>query len=179
MKKSEAEEVLKDTIIYANAEIKKEKKISKNIFDYIWNFSFVNNSIFVIFKYETPVKYSKDIINVNIPIDVNINLNNYKNANAILIKNNDNTYDLYINVTQTLSTIIFDDKDKTNNLLRAGNRMIVDFQSERLRGFLPDGSDTEDIQHIYYIDNSFDKIANMDNSELINIQNKILIWERD
>ena len=96
-----------------------------------------------------------------------------------MIKNNDNTYDLYINVTQTLSTIIFDDKDKTNNLLRAGNRMIVDFQSERLRGFLPDGSDTEDIQHIYYIDNSFDKIANMDNSELINIQNKILIWERD
>ena len=48
MNKDEAEEVLKDTIIYANAEIKKrKKKISKNIFDYIWNFSFVNNSIFV------------------------------------------------------------------------------------------------------------------------------------
>ena len=83
MNKDEAEEVLKDTIIYANAEIKKRKKRYLKIFLIIFGIlALLIIAYLLIFKYETPVKYSKDIINVNIPIDkgidVNINLNNYK-----------------------------------------------------------------------------------------------------
>ena len=71
------------------------------------------------------------------------------------------------------------DNDKTNNLLRVGNHMIVDFQSEKLRGYIPNGNDAEVIKNIYYIDNLSKKNMNMSDDELINYPNKILIWERE
>ena len=137
----------------------------------------------LIFKYEIPVEYSEKIVEVNIPedkgIDIKINLKNYKNANAILVKIDENTYDLYISVTQTLATKILNDNDKSNNLLRVGDNMIVDFQSGRLRGYIPNGNNPESIKHIYYIDNLSKKTMCMIDTELINYQNKTLIWEKD
>ena len=48
---------------------------------------------------------------------------------SVLVKTSENTYDLYINVTTTLSNKIFNDNDKSDNFLRVGNGIIVDFES--------------------------------------------------
>ena len=184
MNKDEAEKVIKDTIEYANQEIKKSKiRYLKNFLIIFLIFVILIAIYLLVFKYEIPVKYSNEIVEVNIPedkgVDIKINLKNYKNANALLVKTDENTYDLYINVTQTLATKIFNDNDKSNNLLRVGNNMIVDFQSASLRGFIPNGNNYESIKHVYYIDNLSNKVMSMNDNELINYSNKILIWERE
>ena len=96
-----------------------------------------------------------------------------------LYKIDENSYDLYVNVTQTLATKIFKDNDKSNNLLRVGNNMVVDFQSEGLRGYIPNGDNYESIKHIYYIDNLSNKNMTLNDSELLNYKNKTLIWEKE
>lgn len=135
--------------------------------------------LFVMFKYETPVKYSENIVTIHVPIDLgidmHINLSNYKRTNAALVKLDDDTYDLYINITQTLGTKLFDESDKTSHLTRVGNGLVADFHSHRILEWLPEGKDSEIIEHIYYMNSSFN---NMDDKELINDKNKILIWER-
>ena len=184
MNKEEAEKVVKETIEYANTEIEKSKKrYIKKFFIIIGIVLLLILAYLVVFKYEMPLKYSKEMVEVTIPedqgIDIKINLSNYKNAKALLVKTDENTYDLYINITQTLATKIFDESDKSDNLLRLGNGMIVDFQSASLRGFIPNGNNAESIKHIYYIDNLSTKIMNMSDNELINYSNKTLIWERE
>lgn len=183
MNKEEAEKVVKETIEYANTEIKKSKRrYIKRFFIIFGIILLLILTYLVVFKYEMPLKYSKDIVEATIPedqgIDIKINLSNYKNAKALLVKTDENAYDLYINITQTLATKIFDDSDKSNNLLRVGNSMIVDFQSASLRGFIPNRNNAESIKHIYYIDNLSTKIMNMSDNELINYPNRTLIWER-
>jgi len=184
MNKGEAEKVVKDTIEYANQEIKKIK--TRYLKKFLITFGIVMlliTTYLLIFKYEIPVKYSNSIVEVNIPedkgIDIKIGLDNYKSANAILVKIDENTYDLYINITQTISTKIFKDNDKSNNMLRVGNNMVVDFQTEKLRGYIPNGNDDESIKHIYYIDNLSNKTLLMSDSELLNYKNKTLIWEKN
>lgn len=184
MDKEEAEKVIKDTIEYANQEIKKSKSRYLKHFVIIFGILvLLIISYLLVFKYEIPVKYSNGIVEVNIPedqgLDINVNLSNYKNARAILVEIDENTYDLYVNITQTLSTKIFDDNDKSNNYLRVGNSMVVDFQSGNLREFIPNGNNADSIKHIYYIDNLSNKIMVMTDSELINYKNKTLIWERN
>ena len=184
MNKEEVENIIKETIQYANEEIKKSKKKTLKILLIILIVIFLLvMSIALIFKYEIPVKYNKDIVDISIPtdkgIDIKINLNNYKNTNAVLVKVDENNYDLYMNITQTLATKIFKDNDKSNNLLRVGNSMIVDFQSGKLQEYIPNGNNEEVIQHIYYIDNLSKKIKTMDDNELIKYENKVLIWEND
>ncbi len=184
MNREEAEKVVKETIEYANQEIKKKKKRYLKIFVAILGIIVLLTSVYLfVFEYETPVKYSKDMVNVIVPedkgLDIKINLPNYKETNAILVKIDENSYDLYINITQTISTRIFDDNDKSDNMLRVGNGMVVDFQSGLLQEYLPNGNPGESIMHIYYIDNLSDKTMTMDDSELINYKNKILIWTRE
>lgn len=184
MNKEEAEKVVKETIEYANQEIKKKKKKYLKIFVAILGIIVLLTSAYLfMFEYETPVKYSIDMVKVNVPedkgLDIKINLPNYKKTNAILVKIDENSYDLYINVTQTISTRIFDDNDESDNMLRVGNGMVVDFQSGLLQEYLPNGNPGESIMHIYYIDNLSDKTMTMDDSELINYKNKILIWTRE
>ena len=184
MNKDEAEKVVKDTIEYANQEIKKSKiRYLKTFLIIFLIFVILITVYLLVFKYEIPVKYSEEIVEVNIPedkgLDIKINLKNYKNINALLEKTDENAYDLYINVTQTLATKIFNDNDRSNNLLRVGNNMIVDFQSASLRGFIPNGNNDESIKHIYYIDNLSNKIMSMNDNELMNYSNKVLIWERE
>ncbi len=184
MNKDEAEKIVKETIEYANQEIKKSKiKYLKNCLIVCGILALIIITYLIMFKWEIPVKYSNSLIEVNIPedngIDIKIGLENYKNANAVLVKINENFYDLYINVTQTLATKIFKDNDKSNNLLRVGNSIIIDFQSERLRGYIPNGNNAENIKHIYYIDNLSNKNMTLNDSELLNYKNKILIWEKE
>lgn len=184
MNKEEAEKVVKDTIKYANQEIKKSKiKYLKKFLIIFGIVVLLITTYLLLFKYEIPVKYSNSIVEVNIPedkgIDIKISLDNYKSANAILVKIDENTYDLYINITQTISTKIFKDNDKSNNLLRVGNNMVVDFQTEKLRGYMPNGNNAESIKHIYYVDNLSNKIMGMSDNELLNYKNKTLIWERN
>jgi len=183
MNKSEAEKVIKDTIEYANEEIKRSKKKNLKLSLIVFGILiFLIVLYFGIFKYETPVKYNDKLIKVNIPddggLDIYVNLENYKRVKAVLVKTSDNTYDLYINVTSTLSNKMFNDNDKSDNFLRVGNGIIVDFESGELRGYIPHGYKSYVIKHIYYIDNLSNKISTMDDNELINYKNKVLVWSR-
>ena len=99
MNKEEAEKVVKDTIEYANKEIEKNKKrYLRNVIIILATFLVLILAFFMVFKYEMPIKYSKDIVEVNIPedqgLDIKINLSNYKSANALLVKTGEDTYDL-------------------------------------------------------------------------------------
>jgi len=184
MNKSETEKVLKETIQYANDEIKKNKKrYLKITIISISTIALFLIGYLLIFKFEIPIKYNKEIVDVSIEEDtslrIEINLSNYKNGNAILVKTDDESYDLYINITQTLATKIFSDSDKSNNAIVVGNNMIVDFQAEALREYIPNGNSTEAIKNIYYINNLSNKIATMTDEELINYKDKILIWQRN
>jgi len=183
MNKNDAEKVIKDTIEYANEEIERnKKKYLKRIFVVVGFALFLLMLFFVLFKYEIPVKYDNKLIDVKKPIDggldIYVNKDNYKRVNAVLVKTSDNTYDLYINVTSTLSNKMFNDNDKSDNFLRVGNGIIVDFESGELRGYIPHGYKSYVIKHIYYIDNLSNKVSTMDDNELINYKNKVLVWSR-
>lgn len=183
MNKNEAEKIIKETVEYANKEIVKvRKKCTKNILIILGIILLLIVTYLLIFKYEIPVKYNEEMIKTELSEDqalvMTINLSNYKNAKAILVKIDDNTYDLYINITQTLATKIWKDDDKSNNLLRIGNNMIIDFQTEKVREYMPNSNTIENLNRIYYVDTLNDKIATMDDQELMNYQNKVLIWER-
>ena len=183
MNKNEAEKIIKDTIEYANEEIKKSKrkylKLSLIVFGIL---IFLIGLYFGIFKYEIPIKYNDKLINVKIPedggIDIYVKLENYKRMKSVLVKTNDSEYDLYINVTSTLFTKLFLDNDKSDNFLRVGNGIIVDFQSGELRGYIPNGYRSYAIKNIYYIDNLSKRINSMADSELINYKDKVLVWSR-
>lgn len=183
MNKNEAEAVIKDTIEYANNEIKKNKVRSRNRVLILFGcMLLLVISYLMIFKYEIYVGYADNLIDVKVPedggLDIKINLPNYNNADAIWVKTDDNSYDLYINVTQTILTKIAKSGDESDNLLRVGNGMIVDFKSETVLGYIPDGNSAENIMHVYYIDKLSNEIMCMDNSELINYEKKTLIWTR-
>ena len=180
MNKNEAESVIKETIEYANKEIEKNKK--KTLRGAIIAVCMVVVIVvigIVAVTYESPVKYSDNLISVNVPedegIDISINLNNYKSADGILVKQADGTYDLYIGITQTLITKV-SKSDET--LVRVGSGIIVDYNSEKLIAFMPEETVPEDIMHVYYIDNLTDEIMCMNDSELINYANKTLVWTR-
>ena len=178
MNKNDVEKVIKDTIEYANLEIERNKKKYLKIMVVVFGiFLFLLITYFVIFKYEVSVNYSDKLISVKIPIDggidIYVNSENYRRANAMLVKTNDSEYDLYINVTSTLFTSLVSDNDKSDNLLRVGNGIIIDFQSGELMGYIPNGNKSDSIKHIYYVDN----LSNDDN-KLINSKNKVLVWSR-
>ncbi len=182
MEKHEAEKIIKDTIEYANKEIEKSKKKSAKIICGIIAVIFVLILSYVlVFVYEMPVKYRQGIVEVKIPedkgIDISVKLQNYKSAKAVLVQTDEDTYDLYINITQTLASKLFQDSDENNNLLRVGNGMIVDYQSERLQGYIPNGKDYVAIKHVYYVKELSAKIAAMDDKELVEYKDKTLIWE--
>lgn len=183
MNKNEAEKVIKDTIEYANKEIERnKKKYLKRIFVVVGFILFLLILFLMLFKYEIPVKYNNKLIDVKMPIDggldIYVNKDNYKRVNAVLVKTDENIYDLYINVTYTLSNIIFKDNDKSNNFLRVGNGIIVDFESGELNGYIPNGNKADSIKHIYYVNNLSNKVSSMDDNSLINYKDKILVWSR-
>ena len=183
MNKSDAEKIIKDTIEYANGEIERSKKKYLRVSLIIFGvFIFLIFLYFVIFKFEIPVKYNDKLIKVNIPIDggldISVNLDNYKRVKAVLVKTNDSEYDLYINVTSTVFTNLFIDNDKSDNFLRVGNGIIIDYHSSELMGYVPNGNKSDVIKNIYYIDNLSNRISAMDDKKLINYKDKILIWSR-
>lgn len=181
MNKNEAEVVIKETIEYANKEIEKNKKKSKNIIlAVICGFVVLIAGYFLMFKMEIPLKYSDDLIKVVVPkdggLDVYVNVNNYKSADGVLVKTSDGYYDLYIGVTQTLSTKFI--KNDNPNTMRVGNGIIVDFNSNTLIEYLPEQIQAESIMNVYYIDKLTDEIKRMDDSELVMYTNKTLVWSR-
>lgn len=176
MSKENNEEVVKEIIEYANGEIKKSKKKHLIIlFTILASVALLSIAILFAFMYEIPVTYSEDLIEVNIPIDtgldIKVNLPNYKIAKAALVKGDKNTYNLYINISQTLVTKIFNDKDKSDNFVRIGNNIVVDYQSGLLMGSLPSGYNDESIMNIYYVDNF--------SAKNITTNNGVLVWTRN
>ena len=183
MNKNDAEKIIKDTIEYANYEIERSKKKYLKLSLIIFGILIFLIVLYLgIFKYETPVKYNDKLIKVNIPddggLDIYVNLKNYKRAKSVLVKIDESSYDLYINVTTTLSKRMFDDNDKSDNFLRVGNGIVVDFESGELSRYIPNGNNADAIKRIYYIDNLSNKVATMNDRELINYKDKILIWSR-
>lgn len=184
MASKETEQIVEDTIKYANEEIKRIKNnyLKKTLL--IISILIVVTSFFIaVFKYEKPLKYNDKMVEVVIPegkgIDIKIDLPNYSSTKAVLVKVDEEYYDLYINVTTTLANKIFKDEDKINNLLRVGNGMIVDYQSEALMGFIPSGLDSSVIKRIYYVDNLLSKTATLSDNKLTSYKDKTLIWERE
>ena len=108
MTKDETEKILKETIEYANSEIKSFKKKYLKKFFIVFGIVLTSIILFlIVFKYEIPVKYNKNLIQVNIPLDqgldIKINLSNYKNAKALLVKIDEDSYDF-----GAMSTIILE-----------------------------------------------------------------------
>lgn len=176
MSKEIDENAVKEIIEYANNEITKSKKKHLTILlSILASIVLLSTASLFVFMYEMPVSYSEDLIEVNIPVDkgldIKVNLPNYKNAKVSLVQVDENTYDLYINVSQTLATKIFNDKDKSNNFLRVGNSMVVDYQSGLLLGLLPSGYNDESIMNIYYIDDF--------SAKNIATNNGVLVWTRN
>lgn len=180
MNKNEAESVIKETIEYANKEIAKNKKKTRNgIIIAICSVLVLVIAYMVVFKLEMPVKYADNLVAVNVPedegLDININLNNYKSAKGVLVKSSDSTYDLYIGLTQTLYTKASKGEE---HFIRVGNGMIVDFNSGSLIEYMPGESVAENIMHVYYIDNLSNEVICMNDEDLINYDKKTLVWSR-
>lgn len=183
MSKENDEKVVKEIIEYANNEIKKsKKKFATILISLIAGIALIATAVFFAFAFEMPVPYTEGMIKAEIPedegLDISINLPNYKNAKAILVNVDENSYDLYLCVNQTLATKIWKDNDNANNLLRVGNGIVVDYQSESLCGYLPNGSKAENIANVYYVDNLSENMMIMNDAELIEYENKVLIWAR-
>ena len=176
MSEKNNEDVVKEIIEYANGEIAKSKKKHLIILlSILASIALLSSALLFAFMYEIPVSYSEDLIEVNIPVDtgldIKVNLPNYKIAKAFLVKGDKNTYNLYINVFQTLVTKIFNDKDKSDNFVRVGNNIVVDYQSGLLMGSLPSGYNEESIMNIYYID--------VFSAKNITTKNGVLVWTRN
>lgn len=176
MSKEKDEATVKEIIEYANNEITKSKRKHLTILlSELASIVLLSTTFFFVFMYEMPVSYSEELIEVNIPVDtgldIKVNLPNYKTARVFLAQADENTYDLYINVSQTLATKIFNDKDKSDNFLRVGNNIVVDYQSGLLMGSLPSGYNDESIMNIYYIDRF--------SAKNITTNNGILVWTRN
>lgn len=183
MTNKKTEQIVEDTIKYANDEISRiKKKYLKTGFSIFVGILIIVSLFMFVFKYEIPTKYNDKLIEVLNPVDqsldLQINLSNYSEAKAILVKADDESYYLYVNVTRTLSTKTFKDKDKTDHMLRVGNGMIFDFQSKTIRGYIPNGLDTSVIKRIYYIDNLSNEILTKSDDKLLDLKDKTLIWER-
>ncbi len=183
MSKENDEKVVKEIIEYANNEIKKsKKKFTTILISVIAGIALIATAIFFVFAIEMPVPYSEGMIEAEIPVDegldIYINLLNYKNAKAILVNVDENSYDLYFCVNQTLATKILRDSDHANNLLRAGNGIVVDYQSESICGYLPNDPKAENIANVYYVDNLSKEFMTMDDADIIAYENKILVWTR-
>lgn len=182
MDKNESERIIKETIEYANMEIQKNKKKSRYIIGGILlTFVFLIVSYPLLFIRESPVNYSEGIVSVKIPIDegvdIAVNLPNYKRATAVLVQTEDNKYDMYMGITHTVATKIFNEYDDSDHLLRAGNGIILDFQSEQVVLHIPNG-DENSIQRVYYV-NDFSTIIDENPSvNFAEVTDKTLVWER-
>lgn len=180
MNKKEVEQTLKNTIEYSENEIKRNKRkyLKIGISILVIFFVLVLSYQFAL-KYEMPAKYKEGIIDVKIPedkgIDIYTSLLNYKEFNYVLVKNEDN-YDLYISITETLMTKLFKDNNiyiGNTHFLRVSGTSIKDFKSGKNSVH---GIKEESIKRIYYVNKILKE--NEDTQWLSNNANKTLIWER-
>ena len=173
MSKETDEKVVKEIIEYANNEIKKSKKKHLIIFmSALASVILLSAAFFFVFMHEMPVSYSEDLFDVGISVDKSliVKVNQpYKNAKVMLVQVDENTYDLYFNVSRTLSTKIINDNDKSNDFLKVVNLMVIDYQSGEiltLWSLVPE--DLSNIRNIYYTENFF-------NENIVN-HDGILVW---
>ena len=173
MSKDTDEKVVKEIVEYANNEIKKSKKKHLMILILVLaSIILLSTALFFMFTYERSVSYSEDLFDVGISVDkfLIIKVNQpYKNAKAMLVQVDENTYDLFINVSRTLSTKILNDNDKSNDFLKVVNLMVIDYQSGEiltLWSLVPE--DLSNIRNIYYAEN-------FTNENIMN-NDGILVW---
>ena len=173
MSKETDEKIVKEIIEYANNEIKNSKnKYLKILISVLASIILLSTAFFSVFMYEMPVSYSEDLFDVDISADKSliIKVNQpYKEAKALLVQVDENTYNLYFNVSRTLSTKLFNDNDKSNDFLKVVDLMVIDYQSGKILTLWGlDYKDLSNIRNIYYTENlSNENITNNDG---------ILIW---
>ncbi len=182
MPKNEVEKVLKNTIEYSNKEINKtKKKFITGLSISLILIVLILGIYHFVFKLETTLDYKDGLVNVEVPQDngiyIKVNLKNYSNGLAMLVKLDENTYDLYVNVTQTLADKIFKSNDPSNHMMRIGNGMLIDFKSQETRLYMPNNLDCSAIKHIYYVNEDFYELLKEKDEQLINIKDKTLLWE--
>lgn len=179
MNKEEMEQTLKNTIQYSTEEIKKTKRKYIRIGFVLFGTLLI---LFVMYQFalnlEMPVKYKEGLINVTIPvdegIDIYVGLPNYTRTSSVLIKTDEDNYELYINVTQTLMTKLVKDHGILGNFLRVSDTIIKDYQSSDVTS-IENGADC--IKRIYYVNQKLDE-KNVDKNKLMHAD-KVLIWERN
>ena len=174
------DEILKETIEFSSNEIKKSKsKYLRIISVLVAVFILIIATYYLGFIQEHVVKYSDEIIEVIVPVDSGLDIHikdiNYKNGNAVLVKTSENNYDIYINVTQTISSKILPDLEKDDNFIRLGGEICVDYQSNNVRFYVPGNSV---INNIYYIEKRFSEFDTLDDKQLMNIVDKKLVWSK-
>jgi hypothetical protein len=158
------------------------KQVRRKIAAYILlSFAVVLLGYYFIFAYEFNVKYSDDLVSVTIPvdggIDIYINVKNYKEAYAVFEKVSENGYNVYITAVNNVITKLAPELDPTDHLVRIGNNLCFDFQSDSLRFNLPENAEVE---RIYYYDGNAQKLnAVVDSDEFANaVKDAVLIWEK-
>lgn len=171
------DEILKETIEFSSREISKTKIKFQKTTTILTSIVIILSLLYYIgFIQEHSVKYNSHLIIVQEPVDsgldIHINLSNYKNGNAVLVKTSVNNYDIYLNVTQTISTMIFADNDTSDNFIRIGNNICYDFQSGSVRFSV---SEDSIINNIYYIDLD---VRNSTENEIVQSETKTLVWEQ-
>ena len=83
---------------------------------------------------------------------------------------------IYIKVTQNILTKLFKDSDQSNNLIRIGNNICIDFQSNKIRFYL---TNNIKINNIYYIEDNYKNIKDLSDEELMKAENKVLIIQNN
>ena len=154
------DEILKETIEFSSNEIKKSKSKYLRIITVL-----VAVFILIISTYYL----------VDSGLDIHIKDINYKNGNAVLVKTSENNYDIYINVTQTISSKIIPDLETDDNFIRLGGEICVDYQSNTVRFYIPENSV---INNVYYIEKRLSEFDTLDDKQLMNFVDRKLVWSR-
>ena len=178
MNKESIEQTLKNTIKYSEQEIKRSKKTYFKIgIAILLTFFVLFISYQFALKYEMPVKYQEGLTNVVIPVDKGIDiytsLFNYKEFNHILVKTEEESYDLYVSISTTLMTKMFKDYRPEKHFLRVSGTYITDIKTSKNKLH---GIKEEYIKRIYYVN----KVLKEEKISPETLQNmpKTLIWER-
>jgi len=174
------DEILKETIEFSSNEIKKSKsKYLRIITVLVAVFILIISTYYLGFIQEHVVKYSDEIIEVIEPVDSGLDIHikdiNYKNGNAVLVKTSENNYDIYINVTQTISSKIIPDLETDDNFIILGGEICVDYQSNTVRFYIPENSV---INNVYYIEKRLSEFDTLDDKQLMNFVDRKLVWSR-
>ncbi len=110
-----------------------KKNLKKIVIGVILSLAIILGGTYMLFIPEFTVPYSENLMTVKIPVDGGIdalvNLPNYTSVYSVATYNNDDEIDVYLTVTRNLWTMIFKDRDKTDNFWRTNGFIAISYQT--------------------------------------------------